>query len=507
MSRKKTLLLGTVILTATGFLTRIIGFFYRIFLSQTIGARELGIFQLLSPVNALCAALCIGGVSTVMSRTIAAKTATGSRKSGFDTLFLGTIFCLLLSLCAALGLYRFSDFTAVSVLGEKSCGPMLKILACSIPLSTIHTCIISYYYAHKKTGIPSAIQLLEQLIRVLSSYLVYLIMQSEGVRPDARLTVIGLFAGEIAACLFTIIAITWECTKYKYHFNLRSTPLSTAADLFRLSIPLTANRICITLLHSVEAVLIPSRLQVCGMTGDEALSAYGVMTGMALPMILFPSAITNSVAVMLLPSVAEDQASGNLANVKRTIEATMKYCLILGIFASGIFCIYGKTIGTLLFHNEDAGIFLQILAFINPFLYLNSTLSSILNGLGQTRLCFYQNIAGLITRILFVIFAIPVFGIQGYLWGVLASELTSTVLSILFLRRTASFSFDAAECILKPVITMLIALGIGFAVTGILNSFLAVGEISGLLLVLGVIGMVYLFPLLNGSALKKRQRG
>ena len=56
MSRKKALLLGTVILTATGFLTRIIGFFYRIFLSRTMGAKEIGLFQLLSPVNALCAA-------------------------------------------------------------------------------------------------------------------------------------------------------------------------------------------------------------------------------------------------------------------------------------------------------------------------------------------------------------------------------------------------------------------------------------------------------------------
>ncbi|HIU77243.1 MAG TPA: polysaccharide biosynthesis C-terminal domain-containing protein [Candidatus Pelethocola excrementipullorum] len=504
MSRKKTLLLGTVILTATGFLTRIIGFFYRIFLSHTIGAKEIGIFQLLAPVSSLSAAICIGGISTVMSRTIAAKTAVGSRKSGFDVLFIGTGFCVLLSIVAAFGIHTFSDFIAIRLLGESSCGPMLDIMAYSIPLATVHTCVISYYYAQKKTGIPSLSQLLEQIVRVLTSYLIYLMLLNQGMKPDAKMTVIGLLAGEGAACLFTMIAITWECSKYNYHFRLNAVSASFTGELFQLSAPLTANRICITLLHSVEAVLIPSRLRLWGLTNNEALSTYGVITGMALPMILFPSAITNSVAVMLLPSVAEDQASGNLANVRRTIEATMKYCLILGIFASGLFCVYGKTIGTLLFSNEEAGTFLQILAFISPFLYLNSTLSSIMNGLGKTRFCFYQNIAGLTTRILFVVYAIPAFGVLGYLWGVLASELISTILNILFLRRTASFTFDAAECILKPVIALLIALGISFAVTEVLTRFFLFGNVLRLLLIITAMGVSYLFPFF--PALLKRAR-
>ena len=44
------LLLGTMLLTATGLASRIIGFFYRIFLSHTIGAHGMGIYQLIFPV-------------------------------------------------------------------------------------------------------------------------------------------------------------------------------------------------------------------------------------------------------------------------------------------------------------------------------------------------------------------------------------------------------------------------------------------------------------------------
>ncbi len=426
-----------------------------------------------------------------MSRTIAAKNAVGSRKNGFDVLSVGTSFCLCLSVLAALGIRTFSEFIAVHILGEPETAGMLDILALSIPVSTIHTCIVSYYYAQKKTGIPSVAQLLEQIVRVFSSYLVYQIMLARGMQPNATLTVIGMLAGEVAASLFTLIAITWESSKYKYHFH-PNVIKNNFRELFTLSYPLTANRICITMLHSVEAVLIPSRLRLCGLSNNEALATYGVITGMALPMVLFPSALTSSVAVMLLPSVAEDQASGNDKNVNRTIEATIKYCLILGIFAVGVFCAYGQSIGTLFFQNKEAGKYLQILGFISPFLYLNSTLTSILNGLGKTRLCFYQNIVSLSIRILFVLFAIPSFGVKGYLWGLLFSELTASILNITFLKKSASFSFNAMQCILKPSGLLLIALGISFAAEGILENFLPKGSILNLILVILIMGISYL---------------
>ena len=107
---------------------------------------------------------------------------------------------------------------------------MVDILAYSIPLSTIHTCAMSYYFAQKKTGIPSIGQLLEQLVRVLSSYLVYQLMRNQGIQPDAQVAVIGLLAGEAAACLFTLIAVAWESSKHNYHFKIHAIPFSSASE-------------------------------------------------------------------------------------------------------------------------------------------------------------------------------------------------------------------------------------------------------------------------------------
>ena len=48
MSQKHFLLKGTFILTVVGILTRVMGFFYRIFLSRSFPAEEIGLYQLIS---------------------------------------------------------------------------------------------------------------------------------------------------------------------------------------------------------------------------------------------------------------------------------------------------------------------------------------------------------------------------------------------------------------------------------------------------------------------------
>ena len=125
----------------------------------------------------------------------------------------------------------------------------------------------------------------------------------------------------------------------------------------------SANRLLLTLLQSTESILIPGKLEHSGLTASQSLSIYGILTGMALPFILFPSAITNSVSTVLLPVISGEQALGNDKKIQEATENTIKYCLLLGIFATGIFFFFGKSLGTLVYGNEDAGTFIRTLSF------------------------------------------------------------------------------------------------------------------------------------------------
>lgn len=220
-------------------------------------------------------------------------------------------------------------------------------------------------------------------------------------------------------------------------------------QLLQLAVPLSANRLVLNLLQSVEAIYIPNRLMAYGLSNADALSVYGVLTGMSLPLILFPSAITGSVSVLLLPIVSEADAGGNKNAVRRAIFTSIRLCLLLGFFFTALFLVFGRLAGRLLFHSELAGSFILTLSFLCPFMYIASMLNSILNGLGKTIRTFLFSVASLLLRLLFVFFAIPRCGIQGYLWGMLASQILQTLLcTVSALRFSRTFTCDSSRNIL-----------------------------------------------------------
>ena len=434
MDNKYVFLKGTLLLTGAGFITKIIGFIYRIFLSQTIGAEGMGIYQLIFPIHTLCFALSVGGIQTAISRFTAARASLKDEQGARDIFVLSGALSTAIALIVSLILYDNASWFAVHILLEERCTSLLKLMAFSIPMGTLHSCVNGYYYAKKKMSIPAASQLLEQCARVGVSYGLFLILTEQGLPITPMLAVAGLVGGELVSMIFSLLVILWDYRKAGYRLrNLRS-PGTDMKEILAFSFPLTCSRLLVNILHSIESVLIPGHLRLYGLDNGSALSIYGVLTGMALPLILFPSAITNAVSTVLLPSVAEQQAVGNHQAIRRAIFLSAKYCLILGFLSTAFFFFAGDFLGLVLFKNEFAATFIKTLAFICPCLYLSGTLSGILNGLGAANQSFILNTLGLGVRIAFVFFIIPEYGIQGYLWGLIVSELLVTGLSLYFLR-------------------------------------------------------------------------
>lgn len=434
MKHIHTLVKGTLILTLSGFLTKIIGFLYRIFLSHTIGAQGMGIYQLIFPIQSLCFALTVGGIQTAISRLVAAKAALKKEQNTRDIFLISTVLSVSTAIVVSFFLYRHSSWFALHILLEESCTPLLKIMALSLPMGAFHACVNGYYFARKKLAIPASAQLLEQLARVGASYLVFLIWTDQGMLVTPTLAAIGLLSGELTAMIFSGLVIFMDYNKAHYQIRHMATPLADFKSVIQLSFPLTCNRLLVNLLHSMESVLIPGHLRLYGLDNASALSIYGVLTGMALPLIFFPCAITNAVSTVLLPSIAENQAVGNHKTIQKSIFLSLKCCLTLGFSFTILFYFLGDFLGLFLFQNEFAGTFIKTLSFICPCLYLSGTLGGILNGLGAVNQTLLLNIIGLGVRLVFVFFLIPSYGIMGYLWGLIVSELLVTLLSLFFLK-------------------------------------------------------------------------
>lgn len=432
---KKYFLKGAFILTCTGLISRLIGFFYRIFLSQSIGAQGLGLYQLIVPLQTLVLAVTTAGIQTTLSRLIASHTALGHGKDARDCFVVGTAFALALSCFASCLLSVHAEFFAVQILKEPRTLSLIRLLVFCFPLSTLHICINSFYFAAKKAGIPSAVQLLEQLVRVGSTYLLYLILLSENRPVTPVIAIGGTLASETAASLVSFLLIGYDFHRSHYLLRKLSQPFQKLRNITNMAVPLTLNRLLLTLLNSIEVVLIPQQLRVYGLSTEEALGIYGIFTGMALPMILFPATVTNSVSVMLTPSIAELQALGYKKRIRYVTFRVCLYCLVLGGFCSLVFFFFGIPMGTLLFKSPTAGVYIRTMAFICPFLYMNTTLTSILHGLGKSGTCLLNNVIGVSIRIFFVMTAIPLLGIRGYLYGILLSESVLSILHITALLR------------------------------------------------------------------------
>lgn len=431
------LITGTLILTLTGLLSRFIGFFYRVFLSNVFGAEGMGIYQLISPVLALSFSLTVSGIQTAISKYVASETSTRDYRSSFRTLWAGFLLAMLLSAVCASVIYLYADQIAVTFLLEERTAPLLRIIALSIPMASVHSCINGYFYGIRKASIPAFSQLAEQVCRVGSVYLIYFICKRQGLTPTISFAVVGLVIGESASMIVSVVAILARARHVFPVCDRHASPSLSAViavyrritgQLLQLALPLSANRLILNLLQSVEAIYIPNRLMAYGLTNADALSVYGVLTGMSLPLILFPSAITNSISVLLLPVVSEADASGNQAAVRRAILTSIRSCLLLGFSCTAMFLLFGRLAGRLLYGSELAGSFILTLSFLCPFMYIASMLNSILNGIGKTVQTFLFSVVSLLLRLLFVFFAIPRFGIQGYLWGMLASQMLQTLL-------------------------------------------------------------------------------
>ncbi len=437
---KNPLISGTLLLTLAGVASRIIGFFYKIFLSRVIGAESLGLYQMVFPVLALCLSLTSAGIQTAVSRFVASSLNDDKKCYGY--LAAGLFLSSILSLFVGILIYFNADWIAKVWLGDSRCASLLSIMTfCLIP-TCVHACINGYYYGKKKSMIPSLSQITEQVARVIGVYLFYCYLSKNSLPLTASHAMWGLIIGEFFGMVVSGIAILFSIWKKliphlsRKNFSDCSASFSFyCSSLCSMAVPLTANRVLANIGSSIENTLIPQKLRLYGLTQAKALSIYGVLSGMSLSVIFFPSVITGSLSVLLLPAVSEATSKGEKKKVSHATEKAVRYGLLLGFIFTVIFLVSGDFIGEILFSNPLAGYFIRRLSWVCPFMFVSSLLGSILHGLGKAKTVLFINLLSCLIRIGMVFFLVPYHGMDAYLWALLISWVFSAVASMIAVAR------------------------------------------------------------------------
>ena len=332
-------------------------------------------------------------------------------------------------------MYFNADWIAVRFLGEARCAPLLVLLTYSLLPCCIHACINGYYYGKKNAFVPSLCQLIEQIARVGSVWIIFQVTTEKGIPLNAFHAVCGLVIGECFGLLVSMSALLQEKRLPRGSYSTDSVCNRTMTYAFlAMVLPLTINRLAVAFSTSLENLLIPQKLQL-----------YGVFAGGSAQRLRYLKrydTLHHSISVCpdklaVCPAPSGDLRSQGTRQRKPDPphnKKAIRLGLLLGFAFTILFLFTGDMIGSKLFHNALAGRFICRLAWLCPLMYVSSLLSSILHGLGRPKQVLFVNLLACLIRIGMIWFLVPGYGIGAYLWGLLLSQVFASVACMWLLR-------------------------------------------------------------------------
>ena len=331
------------------------------------------------PVYTLAWSISCAGFTTTISKLVAqerAKNQFGNIKQILrQCITITALIGLFLNITLCFGSKKiahifFSDMRLVL---------SLKILSFSFLFMAVGSCIRGYFFGLQKSFVPAVSQIIEQIIHVCVVYFLISKVDSK-LEHMCAVAVTGMTLGELISFLYVYLAYKNFSRRQKINRPSLSF-FSSGSLIFSMAIPLTANKVIASLLTAIENILIPKRLLLNKFSKENAISLYGQVTGMAMPLIYFPSVFLISLAISLVPEISRAYAKKNKTKIDYTVSKTILLTSVIGMGAGIFFILFSKEVGFFIYHQNISRI-LCFLGFMCPFIYLQIVLSGILNGLG-----------------------------------------------------------------------------------------------------------------------------
>jgi stage V sporulation protein B len=395
---------------------RVGGSLFRLLLLRLAGEEATGLFQLVIPVFHLAVSLGTLGLPLIVARQVASMPARRI------AVLRGAL--LPASLAAALaagGMALLASPLALILFRTPPAASLLYILAPAVILASL-TSILKGYHQGRRTFLLYAVaEIGEIAIRLPSAALLILSFPSS-VEGGARGAALSVVIGELGALLLLLglgqKLSPWEPWPAPWPQRL---PLSL---LLRPSLPLLGGHLLGAVLGVVEAALIPWRIRAGGHSPSEALSAYGLYSGLALPLIYLPLVLLHPVGLALIP----EAASSGPARIRKLLGYGTRMALLVSLGPSAALLILPGFFSRLLLGSPEAERVIVLSALAIPPLGLQNVLASLLTGLGKTAEEFRHHLAGVAFRLVLIYFLVPRGGIEAVILALAAGQTLTAAL-------------------------------------------------------------------------------
>jgi len=425
-------LAGTLLLTATGLFSQVVGFFYRILLSRLIGAETMGLYQLVMPVYSMLMSMTGVGL-TVAVATLSARSHALEDDGAVRAVLrraLGCFFLVAVPLGAVVILA--SDPISVYLIGDARTRLGIVLLVPCVLLTGVENLHKHCFYGIGRVRPPAASETAEQLVRAAAVLGLLVLLLPKNREQTVGIIVLGMVVCEICSAATLVVLFRRHWRKHpprppREHYSARR--------LFSIALPVGATSLLGTLLGAANSVLIPARLIVGGAAASEAMAAFGVICGMTLPMLALPTGFVGALCLVMVPDLARRTARGERKAAAGFLDRVLSSTSLLMAPAMALLIVVGPVLGQTLFKNQAVGEHIFWLAVGTLLNCYQTVLSGALNGLGLQGKGARNAIVSDAVQLVLTWFAVPHWGLTGFVAGFVMSGLVGAGMNLISVLR------------------------------------------------------------------------
>ena len=426
-----------VIVTLLACLERFIGFVYRVYLSRVIGAEGLAVYQIALSVVGVIIMLTSSGIPITVSRLMLKERARKNPVGEQEVVSAGIFASIAISLPITLCLYFFRDSLSF-IFTDPKCYDVLIIILPGITITSVYAVIRGYFWGNRQYLKYSLIELGEEVVMVVAG--IILVSRSPDGFTGAKRAGTAVLISYVASFVASSAIFIFTSGRLK-------NPLRRLKPLIVSSSPITAMRTLTALTGTLVSLVVPARLVYYGAETSSAMSQFGTLSGMAMPLLFIPSTIIGSIALVLVPEIAESYYKNDKTALKNSVERSVDACALISALIIPVFISCGKNIGSFIYESEQAGFYLSLSAFTMLPMSVSMITGSLLNSVNQEKKTLVNYLIGALLMLAVIWFAPVIMGIYSLILAYFLSYTVTAVLNLISLKKVVPEKTDCVKTI------------------------------------------------------------
>lgn len=432
MVNRKRLIMNTALLTGSSLAMSAISMAFQVWLAGRIGSAGIGLYQLVLSVAFLCTTFAVSGIRFAATRLVSEELGHERSWSVAAAMRRCFAYSLFFGLSAMAVLFSFAEPVGFLWIGDARTVKSLKLIAFSMPFLSLSSVMSGYFTACGRVWKPTVVHLGEQLITI--GFVAYFLAHSPAgdIEKNCAAVMLGNVCGDVIS--FVCMLLFYLTDRHSVR-DYSAQKLKLTSRMLKIALPLAVSAYARSALSTLEHLLVPRGLKAAGFSADRALSGYGVIQGMVLPIVSFPACILMALAELIIPELTEAQVRGNDGDISKTVSSLIKKGLGYSSAVALVLFVFADKLGVRIYSSPEAGDYLRLLAPLIPIMYTDMVADGCLKGLGQQLWCMGINLLDALLGVLLVWQVLPVFALKGYICIIYFNECLNFALSIMRLRK------------------------------------------------------------------------